>query len=314
MNSELVRSARALSWIVASVVCGGADASADPRFELELCVSDDGTATETWTQGIAVALGRPKAEAFSREVHPLTPEAEAWLGVLRTTLPEVARRAPELASWFDLRPLDVVVAAGNRGSSDGFGWVPHHIGVNVQEFADVYGPPDEGATDRMARILAHEYVHLLTYAFYPDHRERRDTPLDRALWTMFFEGIGDYLSVSARWLPDEAGNYSPVTATTLQRLEPVLVERLEALVDAPASRERELRRGICMGKFDEKWGSLPVALWLHSEARRHGERATLEATIRNERHGVLPLALAYADPALRPRLEALLAVADSRPD
>ena len=283
-----------------------------PELHLEVCVRPDGTATPTWTDGIAVAIGRERAEALARERLPLSSEAAAWLDVLRTALPLVESRAVELASFFDLEPFDATVAAGNRGSSDGFGWVPTFVGINVQAFHDAYGAPDGGAVDRMTRIVAHEYLHLLTYAFYPDHRERRDTPLNRALWTMFFEGIGDYVSVSARWLPDADGAESPTARATLQRLEPILVERLEAFVDASEEEERALRRGIAMGKFDEKWGSLPVALWLHAEAVTRGERALLEETIRLGPASVLPLALRHAAPELRPRLEALAAVVAAR--
>ena len=107
------------------------------------------------------------------------------------------------------------------------------------------------------------------------------------------------------------GGYSPVTAQTLQRLEPIFVERLEASVSASPEEEVELRRGISMGKFDEKWGSLPVALWLRSEAKVRGERETLEAMIRLGPDGVLPLALRYAAPELRRRLEVLAKTADS---
>lgn len=273
-----------------------------PTFELELCVRQDGTATPTWTEGIAIDLGREAAESLARERRPLTPVARAWLEVLEMALPGVSARAPELASLFGLEAFGATVAAGNRGSSDAFGWVPTYIGVNLEAFGESYGPPDDEALGRMTRILAHEYLHLLTYAFYPDHRDYRHTPLNRALWTMFFEGIGDYISVSRRWLPAGNGEYSPVSAKTLGRLEPILVARLEALVSATPEEEAELRRNISMGKFDRKWGSLPVALWLHSEAAVRGEREVMEGMIRLGPDGVLPLALRHAAPELRPRL------------
>ena len=266
---------------------------------------EDGTATPTWTAGIAVAIGRDAAEAFARERRPWSDEARAWLDVLADALPDAAARSRVLARPFGLEPFDATVAAGNRGSSDAFGWVPRHIGVNVEAFHEAYGPPDEAALPRMTRIVAHEYVHLLTYARYPDHRERRDTPLNRALWTMFFEGIGDFVSVSERWLPGPDGADSPVAARTLQRLEPILVERLEALAAAAPDAEAELRRGICTGKFDQKWGSLPVALWLHRDAQALGEHRTLETIVDLGRDGVLPLALRHAAPELRPRLAVL---------
>lgn len=277
-----------------------------PEITIELCVDSDGTATPTWTDGIAIALGRETAEALESERRPLSDAGRAWLDVLREALPAIRMRGAELAVLFDVPAIDAVVAVGNRGSNDGFGWVDRHVGINVEAFHETYGAPDEQATDRMTRIVTHEYLHLLTYAFYPDHLERRTTPLDRALWTMFFEGIGDYVSISSRWRPTEDGSYSPVTAEALARLEPVFVDRLEALATADTEVEAELRSGISMGKFDEKWGSLPVALWLHSEVKREGEREVLRSFLRLERHGVLPLALRHAAPGLRDRLRALL--------
>jgi hypothetical protein len=276
---------------------------------LELSVREDGTASPVWTEGIAIAIGEEAAEAFARESIPLSPHAEAWLGVLEAALPRIEVRAAEVAALFDVPLMNALVVVGNRGSSDGFGWAPDYIGINVQAFAETYGPPDEDAPDRMVRIVAHEYLHLLTYAFYPNHRELRQTPLDRALWTIYFEGIGDYVSVSRRWHPDGQGKYSQVTDDTLRKLEPIFVERLEKLATATDADEKELRAGITMGKFDRKWGSLTFALWLHSEAKRCGEEQTLRAVIRMERDSVLPLALRYAAPGLQTRLEALQGVA-----
>jgi hypothetical protein len=295
--------------VVASCEQAGSDdrhpADVEPEIVLEVGVLDDGTATPLWAAGIAVSIGRDSAEALAQERRPLTAEAAAWLEVLRTAIPLVTARAPALAAPFGVTALDATITAGNRGSSDGFGWIPNYIGINLQAFSETYGSPDDGALDRMVRIVAHEYVHLLTYAAYPNHLELRDTPLNRALWTVFHEGLGDYTSVSSRWLPDDQGGYSPVAARTLERLEPIFIERLEALAAANADEERDLRAGISMGRFDDKWGSLPFALWLHSEVARCGEHQTLEAIIRLERDGVLPLALRHAAPELRRRIQAL---------
>jgi hypothetical protein len=278
-----------------------------PEIALEPGVRDDGTATRLWTEGIAVAVGMHRALELSRRQQPLSPGAEAWLRVLEEAMPMIAERAGQLARMVNVAPLDATVVVGNRGSSDGFGWVPNFVGINADAFVETYGPPAGDATDRMVRIVAHEYLHLLTYAYYGNHSDLRQTPIDRALWTIFFEGIGDYVSVSARWLPDELGDFSSVASDSLERLEPVFVERLEMLASADSSREPELRVNIAMGKFDEKWGSLPLALWLHSESRRCGEEATLRAIFRLERDGVLELASRYAAPELRVRIRTLAA-------
>jgi hypothetical protein len=311
--------ARSLAGIVLAIVMtipglSGCDTQRDdsgdpapeiPAIALEMSVREDGTATSRWAEGIAIAIGAERAAEFIEKQIPLTSAARDWYVVLEAAMPQIEQRAGLVADLFGLPADPATIVVGNRGSSDGFGWVPDKIGINVQAFTEAYGPPGDGAEDRMVRIVAHEYLHLLTYAHYRNHRDLRQTPLDRALWTMFFEGIGDYVSVSSRWFPDEGGAYSPVTAETLGRLEPILVERLEKLVNADSSTERDLRANIAMGKFAEKWGSLPVALWLRSETVRCGETETLRRILELERDGVIPLALRYADPSLRDRLRAV---------
>jgi len=276
-----------------------------PTLQLELSVREDGTATQQWASGIAIAIGEEAAnEAIGQQI-PMSPEAEAWFDAIEAAVPHAESRGADLADFLEIQAFDATVVVGNRASSDGFGWVPNHIGINVEAFAQTYGPPDDGAIDRATRIIAHEYLHLLTYDNYPHHRDLRTTPFDRALWTIFFEGIGDYVSVSSRWLPDKQGDYSVVTAAALERLEPVFVDRLERLADATEADEPALRDRIAMGKFDEKWGSLPFALWLHSEAAVTGEQETLRKVFNLERDGVLALAEKHIGPELRARVRTL---------
>lgn len=277
----------------------------EPLLRLERGVRADGTATDARTEGIAVAIGRERAEELARERRPFDDGDLAWWRVLEAARPAIEARAAGLVESLGVEPLGAVIVAGNRGSSDGFGWAPRSIGINLSAFRESYGAPDSDAADRMARIVAHEYLHLLTYAAWPRHRELRTTPFDRALWTLFFEGIGDFVSMSARWHPAPAGTPSPAAAEALARLEPELVARLEALAGATPEEEPGLREGISMGRFDRKWGSLPFALWLRAEAAQIGEAEALRRAFRLGPAGVLPLALRHASPALRPRLEAL---------
>lgn len=284
-----------------------ADINAErPRLHLVSGTNDKGEATRLWTEGIAVAIGHNIAGKLARQKLPVSPAASEWDDILEHAIVPAEKRAKELVAIFNVTPIHATIVAGNRGSSDAFAWLPNNIGINVQAFAKTYGIPDDGAIDKMTRILMHEYVHLLTYAYYPDHRERRKTPIDRALWTMFFEGMGDYISLSSRWLRGEDGVEPEVARTTLARLEPKLVARLEKLLRADDETEAELRRGISMGRFDEKWGSLPVALWLRSEAALCGETATLRAFLGLERTGVLMLAHRHAAEHLQSRIRKLM--------
>ena len=79
------------------------------------------------------------------------------------------------------------------------------------------------------------------------------------------------------------------------------------LAEATPEQERSLRKGLAMGKFDQKWGSLPVALWLHREAVKTSQQELLAAMIRDHRESVLPLAARHIAPELRGRIEALMA-------
>lgn len=274
----------------------------NPQIELSVSVRQDGTAESLWAEGSATQVGVEEAERLVRARLPLSSFAADWLNVLDQSAHEFATRFRKIADRFDVEPINAVIVAGNRGSSDAFGWLPNYIGINVQAFADAYGPPDSESADRLGRIAAHEYLHLLTYAHYPDHERYRQTPIDRALWTMFFEGIGDFVSVSARWLPNQNGDDSPAASEALAILEPLLVERLERLVDATETEEPALRENIASGRFDRKWGSLPVALWLHREARACGDEATLRAALRLQRRGVLALAERNVDDRYRHRI------------
>jgi len=316
-GSTTMGSASALPWsgspiglfvalLFGLVACSGPDPDTSSLLRMEIGVDHDGVASPTWIAGMATGMDPAQAAALGAESHPFTATERAWIVVLERALPVVVARADELAEPFRIEPFPMIVTVGNRSGRDGFGWKPDHLAIDVEAFTAVYGSPDEDALDRMQRILAHEYVHLLTYAAFRDRQVKSATPLDRALWTMFFEGMVDYYSASKRWRPGSDGRDSPASAEALARLEPVLVERLEALASASPSDEPALREGISMGRFDHHWGSLPVAIWLHKEARQRGSRVVLQEYVSLGRAGILPLALRHVAPELRPRVSALM--------
>src|SRR5262245_31468703 len=75
------------------------------------------------------------------------------------------------------------------------------------------------------------------------HPQPVSTPLERALWAMAREGLGNLRSLSETWV-GPGGELTPLARETLAELEPILVERLEKLARATDEEERELTAGL----------------------------------------------------------------------
>ncbi len=137
-----------------------------------------------------------------------------------------------------------------------------------------------------------------------EHRVPRDTPLERALWTCFHEGLGNYRSLSEKWRTPE-GALTDHARAALARLEPIFVEKMAALTLASnAAQEEQLLAGIDRGRFDQKWGAVTVALWLADEAR--GDDRNLKAWVNAGPAGVLTLARRHLSPDRAPKLPRIL--------
>ena len=135
----------------------------------------------------------------------------------------------------------------------------------------------------------------------PD-QPRQETPLERALWACLAEGLGNYRSLSPRWF-EAGGGLSEHARDVLGRLEPIFVERLAALASATDANSDGLMQGLSMGPFEEKWGALPVALWLASETAE--DPGALAAWIERGSRGVLVLARRHLPADLAARLPTL---------
>jgi hypothetical protein len=113
------------------------------------------------------------------------------------------------------------------------------------------------------------------------------------------EGLGNFRSLSETWVGPR-GELTPLARATLNDLDPILVERLEKLAHATTEEESALTAGLSRGPFREKWGALPVALWLAEESR--GDDQLLRPFVSSGSSGVLALARRQLPPGLARRL------------
>lgn len=278
--------------------------AADSRSELQVRPGQDsaGRATDEWMRVIAVFHSEQSLHEISRISIPFTEEQSLWAELIK-------RRA---ALWPDhiekLRipfpgispPQVVAIILGNVGGSDAFIAENRNIAFDLSRMQLLYGPADSPSnTDRIDRFFAHEFTHLLHKEWRRVNKPIIESPLEQALWGCLTEGLGNYRSLSARWT-DAQGNLSPHAKEVLSRLQPILVERLSALEHASDDEVDDLMNGLSMAPFEEKWGALPVALWLAQEAREN--ESALQKWVDAGPWGIVDLAAKYLPAELAERL------------
>src|SRR5690606_32517894 len=85
------------------------------------------------------------------------------------------------------------VAVRACGSDDGFTYKKATIAIDTSALVANYGEASsDGNRDRLRRLFAHEYTHLLHKAWLDQYPLSLATPLERALWECLYEGMGNY--------------------------------------------------------------------------------------------------------------------------
>lgn len=275
--------------------------AAPARLEVLPGVDDTGHATALWQQMIRARLPAAAFEGVRDLEKPLTATERAWSDLIHARAGRWEAEIPVLARI--IRPLDAPAARivlGNRGGDDAFTHDPHTIGFDLERLHAIYGDATDPAnTARIDRFFRHEYTHLLQKAWLAEHPVPLDSPLDRALAEAWAEGMGNFHSLSDSWRTRN-GLPAEKALVALESLEPRFVARLAAIACASPERAQRLTADLSRGRFDRKWGALPVALWLEREP---GEpEAVLREFLLAGPAGVWALAERHAAPASRAAL------------
>jgi hypothetical protein len=273
-----------------------------------VAVTKDGRAAGRWLAMIRPRLTEAELRAIGPLRKPLSPAERAWADLIRSRETVWEGEIPVLAADFEpvAPPARVEIVLGNRGGPDAFVSDPV-IGFDLGALQAAYGAAalPENA-ERIDRLFRHEYVHLLQKAWLRERPYATDSPLRAALAEIWAEGMGNYRSLSARWRADD-GRPSAAAAEARAVLEPRLVARISALACAPPQRAAELTADLSTGRFDEKWGALPAALWLEAETAR--SRRALRDFVLAGPDGVWGLAARHLAEPLRTALEEARAAA-----
>jgi hypothetical protein len=242
-----------------------ADVSAQETIRIILGVTDSGAATPQWSSMLRERLTAARFEQVSGIRRPLGDDERAWLKLIRSRVPLWERERQAVARPYAgvQPPASVTVVVGNQAASgdDAFTHDATTIGFDLGELHSAYGDATrpENAV-RIDRFFRHEYAHLVQRAWLLAHPWGSTSPQADALLEIWKEGLGNYHSLSGRWA--ENGEASKVAKDRLAVLEPRFAARLAALACATPQQAAALTADLSRGPFDEKWGALPVALWL----------------------------------------------------
>jgi hypothetical protein len=257
----------ALVVLVPSLVCAGTGLDNPPAAVVKLGVTGDGRPTPLWMAAIESRNSDERTAIIRETVRPFTAAEQEWISLLENEVPKWAKTFPGLTLPFTDIPATetVTVLLGNQGGDDGFTHSTAMICLDLSSWVRAYGAATEpGNVGRVHRILSHEYTHLMTRAWSELHPPELSTPLCRALYSIYFEGLGNFYSLSNRWYGPSG--LSEQAQHTLEELGPTFVGRLLELQHATPEQEERLREGLSAGPFRKKWGALPAALWLRQEA------------------------------------------------
>jgi hypothetical protein len=270
--------------------------------EVKLAMSNDSAATSAWIETIRHWHDEEELSAIRASKKKLSDEEALWADLIRRKVPTWQTMIDSLQIPFQaVTPPDTVaILLGNLGGEDAFAYSGTTICFGLNKLHSLYGSASTAANNgRIDRLFAHEFTHLLQKAWRKKHGLELESPFEFALWECLTEGLGNYRSLSDKWI-QEGGKLTPYAQEVLQRLQPIFVQRISALEHASKEEAEPLLKGLSMGPFDQKWGALTVALWLAQEAR--GDDHNLQKWVEAGPAGVLDLAQEYLPDDLKGKM------------
>jgi hypothetical protein len=249
-----------------------------------------------WKEALAGRMSLPGIDSLASLQRPVSTEEQDWQHLIASRKEKWNGFKDSLAMPFPtvIMPDTIYILPGYGGADDGFTFGFQTICFDITALLAAYGNASmEENANRLDRIFAHEYTHLLHKAWARDHHLSLPAFRDSILWECLYEGIGMYRSLHPRWMP--VNNILPEsTRSALEGLYPILSERLrriEAISNPSAQEKKELNKNLSRGNVNQKWGAFPVAIWLALEAGN--DESKLRSWIDMGPSAVLALAKKY---------------------
>ncbi len=232
----------------------------------------DNHLSKIWLSALVSRMSKAELDSMSAKQRPLTPGEVLWAKLFTSKAGQWNGLRKNLVAPFGKSgvPDTVYVLLGAFGVDDAFTYQYNTICFDVTAYNTVYGDatlPEN--SEKMDRIFAHEFTHLLHKDWARRNKLVLKTFKDSVLWECLYEGIGMYRSLTPKWLPDN-GVVPPETKAALENLYPQFVSNLVKI--APGGKlsetdESAIEAHLSRGPVQNKWGAFTIAIWLALEAR-----------------------------------------------
>ncbi len=249
-----------------------------------------------WKNALVSRMNSFHLDSFSQLQRTLTKEEKAWENLIISKATTWNTFKDSLSIPFiDVEISETIyVLTGYLGDNDGFTYGNQTVCLDLTALNRAYGEADLPENDnRIDRIFAHEYTHLLHKGWARKNKLKLETFKDSILWECMYEGIGMYRSLNPKWKPVN-GELPVISKNALEYLYPIFVSRLTTIQTAnrlTATEKEQLNKNLSRGLVNQKWGAFPVAIWLTLEA--NGDEKKLQAWIDKGPPAVITLAKKY---------------------
>ena len=295
-----------LSIFTVSMSCS--DSTKQYQITYERGVDELGYPTKIWIDVMRGEVSQEKLAQMINTSKELSESEIEWVHLIQSRFSEWEKQFDDIAIPFSeiQIPNQISIVCGNSGNKDAFASKEFETKIffNLSILFREYGSAKKFQNqDRIDRLFAHEFTHLLQYQWFKKNPFSADTHFKKALLICFMEGFGHYRSLSSRWRTTD-GKMTQHAESTLGALEHIFVKRISALRKARDEDVAELMTGITTGRFDKKWGALTVALWLVKES--NGDDAKLRKWVNLGPEGIIQLARKYLPEKLKIEFESNL--------
>jgi hypothetical protein len=249
-----------------------------------------------WKKALESRMPESRIDSLASIKRELTSEEQAWLDLIRSKLDQWNSMRDSLVVPFDkTKTPDVIyVMVGFLWRDDGFTFGLNTVCLDVTALFQNYGAASlTENSNRIDRIFAHEFTHLIHKNWVQENKVVIKTFRDSILWECLYEGIGMYRSLSARWLPKN-GVLPNDTQKALNELTPIFINKLDFIDSKKEFTQKDketINANLSRGPVNKKWGAFPVAIWLFLEA--NGNDKNLRKWIEKGPNGIVELAEKY---------------------
>jgi hypothetical protein len=296
---------RPIAFILLALITACSSALEKKTIFVDAAISQN-RVSQQWLNALENRQSKTYLDSLALLSRPMTSTEKSWLQLMQSKAVHWNTLRDSLNVPFEGITLKdtIYVLAGYMGEDDGFTYQDQTVCFDLTAFQQNYDSailPENG--DRIDRIFAHEYTHLLHKSWAKKKNLVLKNFKDSILWECLYEGIGMYRSLSKKWMLQN-DTLPRITREALEKLYPVFVDRLiqvHALQNPTASQKAALNKNLSRGNTDKKWGAFPMAMWLMQEAK--GNDKNLVPWINGGPESVITLALTHLPAEHRIKLQ-----------